>query len=124
VGVQGPSGIRVVPSRLDCGSDDTIFPLWLAARIGLDLTGTPLGESQGVGGTVLTYPCALVTLRISDGKESCVWQATVGFIDSTRRNGLLGLAGFLDFFDANMLGAAFELHLTPNGSFPGQHIIH
>ncbi len=119
VGVEGPRGSYVVPSRLDSGSDDTIFPLWLASRIGIDLSGATMAESQGVGGATLSYWCAPVILRISDGKESCIWRAIVGFIDIRRRTGLLGLAGFLDYFDTSLMGAAREVQLSPNGAFPG-----
>src|SRR5205809_372346 len=82
-------------------------------QAGIDLTGSLLGESAGVGRTRLSYRCAAVTLRISDGKESCVWQAVVGFIDVPRCLGLLGIAGFLEFFDSNLLAFRLETLLSP-----------
>ncbi len=124
VGVVGPNGLDPIDSRLDSGSDDTIFPLRVAHQIGLDLTGAPVGEAQGVGGTVLGYRCVQVTLRVSDGKETCIWQAVVGFIDAPRRFGLLGVAGFLEYFDSQLLGERQEVLLSPNGTFPGQHTVH
>lgn len=124
VGVEGPTRTFPFQCRLDPGSDDTIFPTALATFVGVDLTGAPEGECQGVGGTVLTYRCATVTLRISDGKEECVWDAVVGFIDQPRRFGLLGLSGFHELFDVTYFGAGREAHITPNASFKGQHIVH
>src|SRR5437016_14333686 len=94
VGVMGPLGLRPIDSRLDSGSDDTVFPLRVARRVGLDLTGSPLAESQSAGGTILRYPCAQVTLRVSDGKETCTWETVVGFVDAPWRFALLGVAGF------------------------------
>jgi hypothetical protein len=124
VTLEGPIGSFRIDSRLDSGSDDTVFPLSLAQHLGLDLTGAPLSQSQGVGGTPLSYRCAQVTLRISDGKETCVWQAEVGFVDLPRRLGLLGLTGFLEYFDCQLLGEQRALLLSPNGTFLGQHIVH
>ena len=124
VGIEGPQNTFPIPCRLDSGSDDTIVPVAVAHQTGIDLSGAPEGESQGVGGNPIRYPCALVTLRISDGVESCSWQAMVGFINVPRRFGLLGLAGFLDYFDTRLLGQLREVQLEPNGLFPGRHIVH
>lgn len=123
-GVEGPLGSFPIDARFDPGSDDTIFPISVAAQAGIDLTGAVLGESAGVGGVRFSYRCAAVTLRISDGKESCIWQAVVGFIDLPRRFGLLGVAGFIEYFDSTLLGAQAEILLSPTTSYPGQHIIH
>jgi hypothetical protein len=124
VGIEGPQGTRALLSRLDCGADDTIFPLWLASLLGIDLSNAPAGAASGVGSAGLVYRYAQVTLRISDGQESCSWSAMVGFLDLPRRTGLLGLTGFLQYFDAKLLGLAEEAHLEPNASFPGQHVVH
>jgi len=66
----------------------------------------------------------VVTLRLSDGLETCEWPATVGFIDLPLRWALLGHAGFLDFFDTELRGARREVFMTPNGRFPGSRTIH
>lgn len=124
VTLEGPGGSWPIDSRVDSGSDDTIFHVGVASKIGLDLSGAPVSECQAVGGAIIPIHCARVGLRISDGKETCVWQAMVGFIHPPRRHGLLGLSGFLDYFESRLLGNAREIHLLPNSSFPGQHIIH
>jgi hypothetical protein len=124
VGVDGPLGTYAIDCRLDSGADDTVFPLRVARTVGIVLTGAPIGESQVTGGAVLSYQYFRVTLRVSDAVEACVWPAIVGFVDAPMRFGLLGIAGFLDYFDATLLGAAREVVLSPNASFPGQHIIY
>jgi len=59
---------------------------------------------------------------LSDGIEAYEWEAIVGFIDKPLHWPLLGHAGFLDFFDVNLLGHGRETILTPNPAFPGQPI--
>jgi hypothetical protein len=53
--VIGLSGSRLIDGCLDCGSDDTIFPLSLARKLAIDLTGAPQGFAHPVGGTVVPY---------------------------------------------------------------------
>jgi hypothetical protein len=91
----------------------------LASKIGIDLTGTPQGETHPVGGARIPYAYAAITLRLTDGAETCEWRATVGFVDLPLRWALLGHAGFLDFFDTELRGARREVFITPNGRFPG-----
>ena len=40
VRVFGPLGSRLLDGCIDCGSDDTIFPLSLARQLGIDLRGS------------------------------------------------------------------------------------
>src|ERR1041385_9023685 len=81
VRVFGPLGSRLVDGCIDSGSDDTVFPLSLARRLGIDLTGAPRGSASPVGGAVVHYSYAVVRLRMTDGMETWDWQATVGFVD-------------------------------------------
>jgi hypothetical protein len=120
----GPAGAWARDCRLDSGADDTIFPHSAAQALGIDLTGAPLGSASQVGGAPIQYPYAPVTLRISDGQESCEWIALVGFAPLALRWPLLGQTAFLQFFDATLLGARRETVLTPNASFPGRHTVH
>ena len=105
VRVFGPLGSRLIDGCLDCGSDDTIFPLSLARKLGINLTGAPQGEAHPVGGKAVPYVYAAVTLHLSNGIETFEWQATVGFIDRPLRWALFGHAGFLDFYDTDLRGA-------------------
>lgn len=115
----GPSGSRLIDGCVDCGSDDTILPRSLASKVGIDLTDAPQGQACPVGGSVVSYVYALVTLRLTDGVEACQWQTTVGFVDLPLRWALLGHAGFLDFFDTDLRGARREVFLAPNALFLG-----
>lgn len=121
VQMTGPGGSVLLDCCLDNGTDDTLFPRQVATTIGIPLTGaTNEGEGQPIGGTPIRYPYGRVTLRVTDGLEACKWEAIVGFIDTPVPWPLLGFAGFLQFFDADLRGSAQEVILTPNSSFPGQ----
>jgi hypothetical protein len=119
--VFGPLGSRLFDGCLDSASDDTIFPLSVARRLGIDLTGAAQGQAQPVGGHSVPYLYATVILRLTDGLETCEWTATVGFVDLPLRWALLGHAGYLDFFDVELRGARREVFIKPNHTFPGQH---
>src|SRR5947209_8410958 len=73
---------RVIDGIADSAADDTVFPLWVAQRVGIDLRNAPTGEGLAVGGATVTYRYVHVMLRISDGRETCVWPAIVGFLDA------------------------------------------
>src|SRR5271157_3411055 len=65
VQVRGPSGARFLSATLDSGSDDTLFPAYIAPRLGIDLAGAPTGDAGGVGGSPILYHYAPVRLRLS-----------------------------------------------------------
>lgn len=119
VRVFGPSGSRLFDGCLDCACDDTIFPISLARKLGIDLTKATQGSVYPVGGLATPISYAAVTLRVSDGLESCEWQATVGFVDLPLRWALLGHAGFLNYFDTELRGGRREAVITTNNLFPG-----
>lgn len=119
----GPSSSRLFDGCLDSASDDTIFPHALAHSLGIDLAGAPRGEARPVDGVAIPYLYARIRLRISDGWEQCEWEAMVGFATFQLRWALLGHSGFLDHFDTTLIGSRREAILTPNSSFPGQHLI-
>jgi hypothetical protein len=124
--------IRIIQPQLsppidgcvDSAADDTLFPVRLAVRLGIDLAGAPQGEVRPVGHGPLAVKYARLTLLVTDGFESCVWDAIVGFADFPLRWPLFGQAGFLQFFDVELRGARQETVLSPNSSFQGQHVIH
>jgi hypothetical protein len=120
----GPSGPRLRDALLDTGSDDTVFTEALAALLGVDLQQAE--ERQlALAGRPQPVRCryAPVLLRITDGlRETYEWTAIVGFVSSRLHYNLLGHAGFLQYFDAEFLGADREMILTPNRSFPGTRL--
>jgi hypothetical protein len=122
--VTGPASSLSRDGLLDSGADDTIFPSALANQLGIDLRNAPVGTARAISGSAFSYRYAHVTLRISDGSESCEWPAVVGFLDLPIHWALLGQTGFLQFFDVQLLGARQEVVLAPNANFVGQHTVH
>ena len=113
-----------VDACIDCAADDTVLPPHLAQRLGVNLGATPAGQARAVGGAVVPVYYAPVTLLLSDGMETCEWDTIVGFSAVTMRWALLGHAGFLEFFDIQLLGARREAIVVPNTAFPGKHVVH
>jgi hypothetical protein len=118
------SASRPIDGLVDSASSDVILPLWFASRLGINPTGAPVGESRQAGGATLRYRYAPVRLHLSDGRETCQWDAVVGVLDAPMKHALLGHAGFLEFFDSFLYGARRELVLTPNTAFSGTHTVH
>jgi hypothetical protein len=104
---------------LDTGSDDTVFPEWIATRIGVDLTNAPTGTASGVGLVRAAIRFAEVRLRLTDGVEFRAWPARVGFTSAPLKQPLLGFAGFLQFFTAAFDGEREAVDLAVNGRYPG-----
>lgn len=118
--VNGVHGSRLFDCSLDSGADDTLFPEQLAKILGISLTGPPdEGEALPVAGRPITYAYGRISLRLSDGFEACEWETIVGFIAAPLVWPILGHAGFLQFFDVQLLGDRHEAVLIPNASFPG-----
>jgi hypothetical protein len=96
----GPRVLHPIDGCIDCATDDTLFPEHLAHRLGIDLTNAPQGQAQPPGHAPILVLYHRVTLLLTDGFETCEWEAIVGFVALPLRWALLGHAGFLDFFDA------------------------
>ena len=109
-----------VQALLDTGSDDTVFPGPLAARLGISLDGLPTASAAGVGGQPVPFALEKVRLSIHDGVSGCEWEAMVGFrLDQVNALPLLGQAGCLQFFTSEFRGDTHEVILAPNSTFPG-----
>lgn len=122
--VSGPGGSWILDGLLDSGSDDTIFPEWIAPMIGVDLAAAT-GHDIHLAGRGKPIRCryASAKLRITDGaSEIYEWDAMVGFIAAPIKCPLLGQAGFLQFFDITFQGADHAVNLAPNWSFAGKRI--
>jgi hypothetical protein len=124
VRVSGPGGTWILDGLLDSGSDDTIFPEWVAAMIGVDLTIAVEHDIQLAGrGKPLRCRFLPITLRITDGiQETYEWEAVAGFVAVPLRCPLLGQAGFLEYFDLTFQGADHSALLSPNPTFAGKRI--
>lgn len=121
VRILGPGRSFLRDGLLDTGSDDSMFPAWLAPVIGLDLANAELRTIElAAGRHIVDCRYASVRLRISGGaRETYEWPAVVGFITQPISRPLLVHAGFLQYFDAEFRGSDREVILTPNASFPG-----
>ena len=119
VAVVGPTGTQAAEALLDTGADDTVFPDWVAGLIGLDLTNAPTRSASGVGLVAAPIRYAEVLLRLSDGRENREWPARVGFTPAPLKRGLLGFAGFFQFFTATFDGHREQVELAVNALYPG-----
>src|SRR5262245_43871764 len=90
ISVIGPTGTWLDDGLLDTGSDDTIFPESVAAKVGVDLTNAPTGEASGVGMAASPIRYVEVVLRLTDGVEFREWPARVGFTSAPIKRSLLG----------------------------------
>jgi hypothetical protein len=119
--VRAPRMLPPLDACIDSAADDTVFPPHWATRLGIDLGSAPRGQAQVAGGSVIQVSFTPVTLFLSDGYETCEWDAIVGFAATPTRWALLGHSGFLEFFDIQLLGARRETLISPNTAFAGQH---
>lgn len=95
----------------------------VASLIGVDLSQAPEREINLIGRGRIRCRYTSVQLQISDGvAETYEWDAVVGFAPFPVLRGLLGFAGFLQFFNADFRGADKEVALLPNASFTGRRI--
>jgi hypothetical protein len=118
-----PAGMVTVDGLVDSGATEVVLPLRVAPLMGLGLTHAPVGQATQADGSIVTHRYAHIDLYLSDGRETYRWPAVVAFLDVPgRRYALLGHAGFLDFFDVQLRGAAKETIVDPNAAFPGQRI--
>src|SRR5262245_54595760 len=75
--ILAPVALPPVDACIDSAADDTVFPPHLATRLGIDLRAAPKGQGRLVGGTLVHVSYAQVTLLLSDGYETCEWDAMV-----------------------------------------------
>ena len=124
VRIGGPAGNWILDGLLDPGSDDTIFPEWVAPMIGADLN-LAVDHHLHLAGRTHPLRCRYLStiLRITDGnQETYEWDAIVGFVAIPLKCPLLGQAGFLQYFDVVFRGADHHADLSPNASFAGKRI--
>jgi hypothetical protein len=103
---------------VDCGADDSIFPLDVASLLNIPL--------QPLTGHVMRWRGQRYALRyghielelVDDDGNSLRWPALVGFSAANMRYPLLGLCGCLEFFDTRLLGNDHVIELEANLSFP------
>lgn len=116
--VSGPAANVAEFAILDTGSDETVFPESVAMKIGIDLSGAPIGTHRGFDRAIHAVRYAEVQLTLNDGFTLVTWRAWVGFSKAPMRFGLLGFAGCLQFFTATFRGDLEIVELEPNALLP------
>jgi hypothetical protein len=120
VSIIGPAGLMWDFGRavLDPASDDTVFPLDTAGRIGVVLH-PDTGHRVRWRGQLYHMRFANVELLLTDNIGTWRWPAVVAFSPAPIRYPILGQSGCLQFMDARFLGADQIVELTTNRSFTG-----
>lgn len=122
--ILAPRMLPPIDACIDSAADDAVFPPHMATRLGIRFGATQAGQSRLVGGTIINVNYAQATMLLSDGHETLEWDTVVGFSTVPMRWALLGHAGFLEFFDVQLLGDRREVIVIPNAAFPGQRTSH
>ena len=115
--LHGPLGTVRLNALVDCGADQTLFPMQFADALGITLDRERAGTIKGVSGSPITVYPAGVEIELTNLKDSYRWSATVRFAPGN--NILLGHLGCLEFFTVTLdhYGRVFEL--IPNSRYPG-----
>ena len=123
VTIFGPGGLTWLFGRavLDPASDDTIFPLDTAVRIGARLR-PDTGHRVRWRGQIHPLRFGDVELLLTDNVSTWRWPAVVGFSPAALRYPLLGQSGCLQFIDARFFGADFIVELDINRTYPGTQL--
>lgn len=120
VKVRTSSGVVLHYHRalLDSGSQDTLLPLDAAIFAGISLF-PDAGHIVRWRGTAYPLRFGRVEFQIEEAGMECRWSATIAFAAMLMPYPILGVAGFLEYFDTNFRGADHLLELFPNRNFPG-----
>ena len=118
VEIIAPLGRRRYKALLDPGSDDTIFPLAIARRIGVTLR-PETGETLRWRGQRYPLRFGNVDLELTDNIAVLRWPAIVGFSAAPIPYVLLGTRGCLQFFDVTFRGDNRIVEIEPNRAYPG-----
>jgi hypothetical protein len=105
---------------LDTGSDETLFSLPLAERVGAIFL--PHAGVHIYRGRTYSIQYGYVQLELTDGDLLWSWPTVVGFSEARFRYPLLGQAGCLEFMDVTFKGRERVAVLETNDSFRGQII--
>lgn len=117
--VIGPTGQFGTQISVDSGSDDVVFPVRLAAALGVTLSGGAQRQAGGIGALVpvgLHY--APVILELSDQVETYRWRTVVAFAQTAMRFPLFGIAGGIEHFLTTLNFARSEVILVPQPTLP------
>ncbi|SRR6266568_9306626 len=104
----------------DTGSDDTIFPHYMAGALGIPFLGDPkVPVSILWRGKSFAFRFGEVDLELDDGVSACRWKTIVAFSTAPLSFALLGQIGVLQFFDTTFRAVDRVTLFEPVASFPG-----
>ena len=120
ISIIGPGGLMWDFGRavLDSASDDTVFPLDTAGRIGARLHPDTRHRVRWRG-QLYALRFAHVELLLTDNIGTWRWPTVVAFSPAPIRYPILGQSGCLQFMDARFFGDDHIVELTTNRSFTG-----
>ncbi len=109
------NGLSVLTDALvDTGADVTILPMFVADRLGIDLSQTPemsLVGALGGGGSYRSFELELELRRLP---EAIRWKGQVGFADREMSFAFLETRGFFEFFKLTYDAKRELIDLTVN----------
>jgi hypothetical protein len=115
--VEGPIGRMRFKGLLDTGSIDTVLPMDLASKLGVQLS--PSTTRLIWRGQPYAMQFADVDFELMGSGSGFQWNTAVGFASAPLPYILLGIRGCLQFFDATFCGKDLAVELTINRSFSG-----
>ena len=119
--VCGTAGKGTYSGLVDTGSDNTIFPMAVADRLGIATIVEEGPLAIVFGGHRVQLLIGSVTLELESGGEVIQWTTEVcyhDFANAEDETVILGHAGFLDYFTATFDGKQGTLTLVPNDDLP------
>jgi hypothetical protein len=118
VGIEGPSGKRLLDGLLDTGSDPTVFPQDEALALGIALPAPINGTIKTAGGVLIAYRLAEAILELRGAAVSVRWKTLIAFAEGPLSLIHLGTRGFLEHFHCTFFGPEKKILLTPCASLP------
>ncbi|OGY35406.1 MAG: hypothetical protein A3E36_01770 [Candidatus Andersenbacteria bacterium RIFCSPHIGHO2_12_FULL_45_11b] len=119
--VHGPTGTFGLDALADTGSDQILFPRYVASLVGVSLGQQNSAHVSGVGEKRMPiFFVDGIELSLQSDGQAYRWPARVWFSDSDEMPALLGHIDFLQFFTSTFDGKTHELALEPNKEFPGK----
>jgi hypothetical protein len=119
--VPGNIAEAIIGVLIDTGADHTVFPIFLARRIGARLYEDQRDSARGVGGHGIEMIPGVVELELVNNEGACKWTAVVGFAEFDSPDdecSILGHAGCLEYFLASFDGVERVVELVQIGDFP------
>ncbi len=118
--IYGPRGSKVLDALVDTGSDNMVFPGYVARELGIPVTRAAGPAAQAFGGHEVGLSYADVELELVHAEQSLRWHTQVFFLteDTVEETVILGRDGFLEYFTATFIGDEFALELKPNAYLP------